>query len=108
MASHQPEYANYTQMDVQDHLLGGSLTIVTLFKDVSALIPHAGPLSQVLGVTKELIGVINQIRDNRDSCEFLVERILRFMKKLLEEDARLNEPIPDGSPMARRLHDLMS
>jgi len=94
-------------MDVQDHLLSGSLTIVTLLKEVSALIPHAGPLSQVLGVTKELIGVINQIRDNRDSCEFLVERILRFMKNLMEECARLNEPIRDGTPTARRLHNLM-
>jgi hypothetical protein len=104
----QPEYANYTQMDVKDHVLSGSLTIVTLFKEVSGLIPHAGPLSQALGLTKELIGVINQIRDNKDSCEFLVERILRFMKKLIEECSRINEPIRDGTPMALRLYDLIS
>ena len=94
-------------MDVQDHILSGSLTIATLLKEVSGLVPNAGPLSQVLGVTKELIGVINQIRDNRDSCEFLVERILRFMKTLIEECARLNEPIQEGTPMAQRLHHLM-
>jgi len=108
VAMSQPEYANYTQMDVKDHLLSRSLTIVTLFKEVSGLIPHAGPLSQALGLTKELIGVINQIRDNRASCEFLVERILRFMKKLIEECSRINEPIRDGTPMASRLYDLMS
>ena len=106
--SYQPEYANYTQMDVKDHILSGSLTIVTLFKQVSDLIPSVGPLSQVLGLTKELIDVINQIRGNRDGCEFLVERILRFMKKLIEECARINEPIRDGTPMASRLHDLIS
>jgi hypothetical protein len=86
----QPEYANYTQMD---HTLSGSLTIVTLFKEVSSLVPHSGPLLQVLGLTKELIGVINQIRDNRAGCEFFVEHILHFMKKLTEECARINEPI---------------
>jgi hypothetical protein len=108
LMSHQPEYSNYTQMDVKDHVLSGSSTIVTLFKQVSDLIPNAGPLSQVLGITKELIGVINQIRDSRDGCEFLVERILRFMKDLIGECARLNEPIRDGTPMAQRLYDLMS
>ena len=95
-------------MDVKDHVLSGSSTIVTLFKQVSDLIPNAGPLSQVLGITKELIGIINQIRDSRDGCEFLVERILRFMKDLIGECARLNEPIRDGTPMAQRLYDLMS
>jgi len=104
----QSEYPNYTQMDVKDHILGGSLTIVTLFKEVSDLIPDAGSLSRVLGITKELIGIINQIRGNRDGCEFLVERILRFMKELIEECARLNEPIRDGTPMAQRLYDLMA
>jgi hypothetical protein len=95
-------------MDVTDHALGASSTVVTLLKDVSALIPHAGPLSQVLDITNQLIGVINKIRDNKDACEFLVERILRFMKSLMEECSRLNVPIGDGTPMEARLRDLYS
>jgi hypothetical protein len=92
-------YVNYTHMDVGD-VLSGSSTIIMLLKQVSNLIPHAEPMLQVLGVTQELIGVINQIQGNKDSCEFLVERILHFMKKLIEECAQLNMPIQDGTPVA--------
>jgi hypothetical protein len=95
-------------MNVTDHALVASSTVVTLLQDVSALIPNAGPLSEVLGVTNQLIGIIGQIRDNKDACEFLVERILRFMKSLMEECARLKVPIGDGTPMEARLRDLYS
>jgi hypothetical protein len=95
-------------MDVTDHVLGASSTIVTLLKEVSDLIPNAGPLSQVLGITNQLFGIVNQIRDNKDACEFLVERILRFMKDLMEECARLKVPIEDGTPMEARLRNLYS
>jgi hypothetical protein len=103
-----PGYSDFTRMDVKDHVLSGSSTIISLFKDVSALIPHAGPLSQVLGITNQLIGIISQIRDNKSACEFLVERILRFMKDLMEECARLKVPIGDGTPMEARLRNLYS
>ena len=88
------------RMNPVDHALGGASTIVTLLKDVSCLIPQAGPLAQVLGVTKELIGIINQMRDNGGDCLFLAERILKFLKDLSDENARLNEPIQEGSTMA--------
>jgi hypothetical protein len=93
-------------MDVTDHVLGASSTIVTLLKEVSDLIPNAGPLSHVLGITNQLFGIINQIRDNKDACEFLVERILRFMKDLMEECARFKVPIGDGTPMEARFRNL--
>jgi hypothetical protein len=104
----EPRYPDYARMNVTDHVLGASSTVVTLLNDVSALIPHAGPLSQVLGITNQLIGIIGQIRDNKDACEFLVERILRFMKGLMEECARLKVPIGYGTPMEARLRDLYS
>jgi hypothetical protein len=103
-----PGRANYARMDVTDHIIGASSIIVTLLKEVSDLIPNAGPLSQVLGITKELIAIINQMRDNKDACEFLVERVLRFLKDLMEECARLKVPIGDDTPMAARLQKLYS
>lgn len=93
-------------MDLSDHVISGSLTIVTLFKDVSALIPHAGPLTQVMGVTKELISVINEMKDNKDGCEYLVERVLLFVKNLIEEMTRMNVPLRDGTPTAARVYAL--
>jgi hypothetical protein len=95
------------RMDAVDHALSAASTITTLLKEISALIPNAGPLANVLGVTKELIKMINQMRDNNDQCSFLVERILGFLKRLSKETARLNEPIRDGSPTADRLDELV-
>jgi len=93
---------------IMSNALGGLSTIFALLKDVSSLVPQAGPLAQVLGITKELIGIINQMRDNGEGCSYLAERILKFLKKLSEESVRLNEPIREGSPTALRLMELQS
>ena len=101
------EYADYTHMSFLDHVIDASSTIVTLFKELSDLIPNAGPLSQVLGITGQLFEIVDQIKTNKESCEFLVERILRFLKGIAEECRRLNKPIPAGSSTAARLDDLI-
>ena len=108
MSNADPLKNTSIRMDAVDHVLGGTSTIVALLKDLSRLIPQAGPLAQVLGVTKELIAIINQMRDNGAGCSHLAERILKFLKDLSEESARLNEPIRDGSPTALRLMKLES
>jgi len=95
-------------MDAADHALSAASTITTLLIEVSNLIPNAGPLANVLGLTKELINIINRMRDNNEQCSFLVERILGFLKNLSKENARLNEPIRDDSPTADRLNELVS
>jgi len=95
------------RMDAADHVPGGTSTIVALPKDLADLIPQAGPLAQVLGVTKELIVITNQIRDMAN-CSYLAERILKFLKDLSMESVRLNEPILEGSPTALRLMALQS
>jgi hypothetical protein len=95
-------------MGATDYALSTASAITTLLKEVSDLIPHAGPLAKVLGVTKELFSIINQMQDNNEQCSFLVKRILDFLKDLSEENARLNEPIRDGSPTADRLNKLVS
>jgi hypothetical protein len=94
-------------VEVTDHIIGGSLTIVTLFKDVASLIPHAGPLSQILGVTRHLILVVNEMRSNRNGCEELVQRVLLFMRNLVEDLSRANVPLQDGTPTAARLYALL-
>ena len=104
------EYGDYTHMDATDHFLGASQTLVTLVKEVADLIPHAGPLSKVLGLTGQLFVIINQIRTNKDDCVFLVERILHFLKDIAVEYKRLeaHAPIRAGSPTAVRLNDFVS
>lgn len=102
------EYADYSHMSVKDHFLSASSTIVTLVKEISDLIPNAGPLSQVLGITAQLFTIINQIKTNKDDCVFLVERILRFLKDIAEECKRLDAPIGVGTPTAARLNNLIS
>ena len=102
------EYADYTHMSFLDHATDASSTIVTLFKEVSDLIPNAGPLSQVLGITGQLFEIVDQIKTNKEGCEFLVERILRFLKSIAEACKRLKTPIPAGSPTADTLNDLIS
>ncbi|KZP29714.1 hypothetical protein FIBSPDRAFT_926871, partial [Athelia psychrophila] len=104
----RPEYGDYTHMSVKDHFLGASQTIATLVKEVSDLIPNAGPLSQVLGLTGQLFIIVNQIKTNKEGCAFLVERILRFLKSIAKECKRLDAPIRVGSPTAARLKDLIS
>lgn len=100
-------YTEVTRQNLSDNILSGSLTIVTLFKDVANLIPHAGPLVQILTLTKELILVVNEMKDNREGCEGLVERILMFVMNLAEEMKRLNVPLYDGTPTAARLYALL-
>ncbi|KZP29168.1 hypothetical protein FIBSPDRAFT_927216 [Athelia psychrophila] len=111
MTSNSPdprsEYADYSHMSVSDHFLGASSTIVTLVKEVSDLIPNAGPLSQVLGITAQLFTIIKQIKTNKDDCVFLVERILRFLKDIAEECKQLDAPIRASSRTAARLKDLL-
>jgi hypothetical protein len=103
----QSRYADYTKEDNVGRILTGSLTIVTLFKEIANLVPNAGPLCQVLGATKELISVINEMQCNREDCEHLVERILLFVKSFVEELARMNVPLQDGTPTAARLYALL-
>jgi hypothetical protein len=104
----RPEYADYTNRDTAGLIRGGVLTIVTLFQAVTQLIPHAGPLTQILGVTKELITVVNEIQDNKDGCEHLVERIIGHVKSIIDELTRMNVPLAAGTPTAARLHVLLS
>lgn len=99
-------FTDPTSTTLPERILDGSLTIVTLFKEIAGLIPHAGPLAQVLGVTKELIIIVNEMRDNRDGCVDLVERILRFVRHLAEELVRMNIPVQEGTPTAARLYAL--
>jgi hypothetical protein len=104
----RPDFANYTNKDTAGLILGGVLTIVTLFQTVTQLIPHAGPLAQILGVTKELITVVNDMQDNKDGCEHLVERIICHVKNIIEELTRMNVPLAAGTPTAARLYVLLS
>jgi hypothetical protein len=100
----RPEYTNYTNKDTA----GLILTIVILFQAVTQLIPHAGPLAQILGVTKELITAVNEMQDNKDGCEHLVERIITHVKNIIEELTRMNVPLSAGTPTAARLYVLQS
>ncbi|KZP29692.1 hypothetical protein FIBSPDRAFT_926860, partial [Athelia psychrophila] len=104
----RPEYGDYAHMSTTDHIVGAASTVVTLLKEVSDLIPNAGPLTKVLGVTGTLFDIINQIKTNREDCVLLVERILRFLKDIAEECKLLDAPIVAGSATARRLNNLIS
>lgn len=99
-------YKDPTSTTLPERILNGSLTIVTLFKEIAGLIPHSGPLAHVLGVTKELILIVNEMRDNREGCVELIERILRFLRHLAEELVRMNIPVQEGTPTAARLYAL--
>jgi hypothetical protein len=105
--NHHPDYADYTDGEA-GRILGGVLTIVELFQTVTNFIPHAGPLPQILCVTKELITAINQMQDNKDDCKHLVERIICYMKNIIEELTRMNVPLVAGTPTAARLYVLLS
>ncbi|KZP07335.1 hypothetical protein FIBSPDRAFT_288436 [Athelia psychrophila] len=101
-------YPDYTLMDTWDHIVGASSTIITLVKEVSDLIPNAGPLSQVLGITGQLFAIVNQVKANEGDCVFLVERILRFLKEIAEQCERFNAPIRASSPTGALLKELES
>lgn len=99
--------SNSTHMGFSDHVRNGSLTLVTLFKDASALVPHAGPLSQILGVTKELIVMFNDMKDNKDGCSHIVRRVLHFVKSFSEELDRMKISVREGTGTASRLYILL-
>jgi hypothetical protein len=101
------QYLDYITEDTATQVISGSLLIATLLKDVSNLIPHAGPLAHVFGATKELLTIVNDMRDNKDRCEHLIERILRFIQSLVEELSRMNVPLQDGTSTAARLYALL-
>ena len=88
------------------HVLEGTSSVVAaLLRDLSFLIPLAGPLAQVLSVTKELIITINQMWESGEGGSYLAERILKLFIALSEERAKLDE-LREGSPMALRLMKL--
>lgn len=101
-------FNNSIHMGATDHTLGAAFIVTALLKDVSKLIPIASPLASVLGITKELLNIINQMRVNHDECLFLVERILRFLKHLYEESVLISVPIQDDSHTVSRLKKLVS
>ena len=107
-ADDEPQaYPDYTHTTVTDRLLNDASLVVSLFKSVSTKIPHAGPLSEVLGVIQTLMGVVRQMRDSRDDCNYLIERILRFLQNLLQEFEWSNTPIENGTRTALRLFNLL-
>lgn len=89
-----------------DHIAGAPSICVALLTEVSDLIPNSGPLSQVLGITRLLFDIVDKIKTNKESCEFLVEHILRFLRNLAQECNRLNTSIFDDSLTAERLREL--
>jgi hypothetical protein len=99
-------YADYVHMSKTDHAIAATKTIVTLFKEVSSLVPQAGPLQQVLGITEQLITIINDVREFKDDCENLVRRILGVVKVLVEDVSRLSAPLLHGTPTAARVYTL--
>jgi hypothetical protein len=101
-------YRDYAHTTVIDHTLTESTTILALLKSIVTIIPHAGPLlSGVFGITLTLIGIVNQIRDSRDDCNHLIERILRFLKNLLEESQQTSTRVENGTPTAVRVFNLL-
>jgi hypothetical protein len=70
--------------------------------EVANLIPNTGPLAQVLDHTKDLIAVISDKHDNKDDLEYLVQRVLRFLKGMTE----MKFPLHDGTSMAAGLYAL--
>ena len=72
-------------IDAADHAFSTVFTITMLHKKLSNLIPNAGPVANVLGVTKELIDIIEKTWDNKEQWSLLVEHILHFLKNLSEE-----------------------
>jgi hypothetical protein len=99
-------YADYVHMSKTDHAIAATKTVVTLFQEVSSLVPHAGPLQQVLGITGQLIAIINDVREIKDECEHLVRRILGVVKILVEDVSRLSAPMLHGTPTAARVYTL--
>lgn len=95
--------------EVNDRVISGSTAIVSLFKDVADLLPREGPLCQVLKITRALNSVINQMQDdtNKSSCEYLVERVLGFLKNLVTDSKRVGTPLHDGTPAAAKLFVLL-
>lgn len=100
-------YRDYTHTTAIDHTLTESTTILTLFKSIAARIPHAGPLSDVLGATLALLVVVKQMRDSRDDCDYLIERILLLFNYLLEDLERRSIRIEEGTPTAGRVLQLL-
>jgi hypothetical protein len=99
-------YADYAHMSKTDHAIAATQTVITLFKEVSSLVPHAGPLQQVLGITGQLITIINDVREFKDECENLIRRILGVVKILVEDVLRLSAPMLHGTPTAARVYTL--
>jgi hypothetical protein len=106
--SNQPIlYRDCIRTTTIDNTLTESTAILTLLKSIASLVPHSGPLADVLGVTLALIGVVKLMRDNQDDCNYLIERILQLFKNLLEELKRTNIRAENGTPTAVRVYQLV-
>lgn len=100
-------YGGYADSSPGDQVLAGASTIIGLMQQVSALVPQSGPLSVVFGAAQQLIAVVGEMKDNRDECEHLLERILLFISGVAEELRVSNVVLVEGSSTAARLQTLL-
>jgi hypothetical protein len=68
--------------------------------------PIAGSLRQVVDVVSGIIRTINLMRQNRNDCAHLINRVVRFLQSLVDDLRASKAPILDGTPTTARLFAL--
>ncbi|KAF9515759.1 hypothetical protein BS47DRAFT_1360837 [Hydnum rufescens UP504] len=79
----------------------------SILDDIPALpLSIAAPLGQVVDVVSEIIRTIKLMRQNRNDCAHLINRVVKFLESLVDDLRTSSVPILDGTPTAARLFAL--
>jgi hypothetical protein len=93
--------------DANNSRWDAALAVASMLKDIPTLpLVLAGPLAQIADVMSGTIDSLKLMRDNREECIHLVDRVVKFLQALIADLKMSNMPIADGTPTAARLFAL--
>ncbi|KAF9515761.1 hypothetical protein BS47DRAFT_745667 [Hydnum rufescens UP504] len=100
-------YPEYINGHSGAHGWDAAVTIGSMLEHIPTLpLSIAGPLRQVVDVASGIVRTIEDMRQNRDDCAHLINRVLKFLQSLVDDLRMTKVPILDGTPTAARLFAL--
>lgn len=103
----QQAYPNYVDDNARGSRWNVTFALDSLLNDIPTLpLALAGPFTQVIDVVSGTVDAVRLMRGNREECEHLMARIVRFLRSLIDHLTASKVPIVDGTPTAARLFAL--
>ncbi|KAK0533678.1 hypothetical protein OC835_002933 [Tilletia horrida] len=109
LAAPDPSNAASTKKLTWDDGVAAADTVVSLFSELSDLVPLAGPfLAMGLGVIKEIFAIVQDVRNNKSACEAFATKVMETFHEFAIAAKSAGRPILPGSSAAVLLEPFVS